>query len=407
MSKILRTAEGIAFISTEKSLARTQWLLLVLVLTGFLIYYGIGIRTNLIDFEVFYRAGERFLAGESLYRADDGHLSFKYLPVNALFFSLWAMLPYPIGKLVWFVLILVGGWLFINICFHLASEESGTQKPASPFLYVFSILIVGTYWHDEAGFGQTNLIMYLCLMLSAYAMLRDRPLKAALWWCLALVVKPYALLFLPYMLWKRKIQTLVYSLLLGTIAFFMPMLRYGFGRFWDVLAEIQTTAGASSSVLASDMANASLFGLYAKMGIQDYPTIALWATVTALVLSLIFAVWSFGKINRDRFSAELAVLFLMMPLVSPQGWRYVFWVAGVGVIWVLVRWQGIPWWGKLGSIFAFMNMALIQYELLGKKLFEMYLQTPIFIVSMLLFIAVLIGSSSMYPSLNAQKTVKS
>lgn len=51
-------------------------------------YAGRG-KSALADFQVFYTAGERFLAGESLYQAADGHYQFKYLPASAPFLSPW------------------------------------------------------------------------------------------------------------------------------------------------------------------------------------------------------------------------------------------------------------------------------------------------------------------------------
>jgi hypothetical protein len=67
--------------------------------------YVMAIRRDMTDFGVCYRAGGRFLAGEALYRAADGHLQFKYAPAGAMFYAPLSALPWEAAKALWFVII--------------------------------------------------------------------------------------------------------------------------------------------------------------------------------------------------------------------------------------------------------------------------------------------------------------
>ena len=56
------------------------------------------------DFEVYWRAGARALAAEPLYREEDGHYQFKYLPAFAMLAIPAALLPLPVAKGIWFTI---------------------------------------------------------------------------------------------------------------------------------------------------------------------------------------------------------------------------------------------------------------------------------------------------------------
>jgi hypothetical protein len=67
---------------------RPSWLTnrkALLALTGFVFFttiYVVRIREDMVDFRVNYQAGARLAAGEPLYRVEDGHFMFKYLPFS-------------------------------------------------------------------------------------------------------------------------------------------------------------------------------------------------------------------------------------------------------------------------------------------------------------------------------------
>ena len=69
--------------------------------------FAFKVARKMPDFEVYWRAGQRAAAGEPLYRADDGHYQFKYLPAFALVVSPLTRLDQQSARALWFVLSVV------------------------------------------------------------------------------------------------------------------------------------------------------------------------------------------------------------------------------------------------------------------------------------------------------------
>src|ERR1700748_1213453 len=97
---------------------RTRILLAVLALVSLVALFTTRVSRKMPDFDVYWTAGSRALAAQPLYREDDGHFQFKYLPAFALLASPLAMLPLPIARGLWFavssILMLVLLWLSLR-----------------------------------------------------------------------------------------------------------------------------------------------------------------------------------------------------------------------------------------------------------------------------------------------------
>ena len=78
----------------------------VLTLLGATIYTIVRFPRNraFVDFEVYSRAGGRAWSAQPLYRADDGHFQFKYLPAFAFGAVPFAKIDQNIAKAAWFTL---------------------------------------------------------------------------------------------------------------------------------------------------------------------------------------------------------------------------------------------------------------------------------------------------------------
>src|SRR4051812_26016406 len=81
---------------------RTRVLLGVLALVSLVAVFTTRVSRKMPDFEVYWTAGARAAAAEPLYREEDGHFQFKYLPAFALLASPFAAIPLPVAKGIWF-----------------------------------------------------------------------------------------------------------------------------------------------------------------------------------------------------------------------------------------------------------------------------------------------------------------
>jgi hypothetical protein len=71
------------------------------------VMYVVKVRSEMVDFAVYRTAAVRALEAEPLYRADDGHYQFKYLPAFALARAPFAWMAPETAKAVWYALSVV------------------------------------------------------------------------------------------------------------------------------------------------------------------------------------------------------------------------------------------------------------------------------------------------------------
>ena len=72
-------------------------------------------RDELVDFVVPRTAAARFLAHEPLYRPDDGHYQYKYLPAFAPLMVPFTWVPKQVAEVTWFALTVAMAWAFVRL----------------------------------------------------------------------------------------------------------------------------------------------------------------------------------------------------------------------------------------------------------------------------------------------------
>jgi hypothetical protein len=77
---------------------------LVAIAVCAIVVYNVRIQRQMVDFMTWRRAVVRGLGAEPLYRPEDGHYQFKYLPMFALLMAPFAWLDPETGKMVWFAI---------------------------------------------------------------------------------------------------------------------------------------------------------------------------------------------------------------------------------------------------------------------------------------------------------------
>ena len=324
---------------------------------------------EMYDFEVYRVAGTRVVAGESLYRAEDGHWQFKYLPAFAFVIAPLATMPVAWAKGVWFFLSV--GLLIVLV--HRSLVLLPDRRRTAGFLVGLTILAMGKFYVREVGLGQSNLLLAV-LVLAAVARRRaGRDGAAGVLLAAATIVKPYAILFLPYLLVRRRLRGAGSFLAVILIALVIPALRYGWAGNLAQLHGWWTVVTTSTAPNLAGQDNISIAGMYAAwLGVG--PAAGWLSAGTALLLALACSraiVQGSGMPNPDYLDA--ALLLFVMPLLSPQGWDYVLLVSTPAVMLLLdrldefgpaARWlllgclalAGLTLWDVFGreSYFAFM-----------------------------------------------------
>jgi hypothetical protein len=363
---------------------QTRIVLIVLLVVFFLLVYVFWVRKDMSDFGVCYQGGKRILEGETLYRVSDGHLQYKYSPPSAVFFSLLALLPYEAAKFIWYLSELVFLYLILILSYKIL--PSRLKKKGT--IIVFSLLILAKFYAREIELGQVNIHIILVLTLMLLAVLSRKDVLAGLWWGLSLFFKPYALVFLPYFLLKRRFGLAVSGIVVAILGLFSPMVFYGFKGNIVVLKEWLNSLSRSTSPLLATFDNASLHSFFLNI-LPDQK--AEFALVFIICASLLIGLSFLGMMYLGKREGlkkpevlEFAFLFILIPLLSPLGWYYNYLYSILAIILLLNYMEKFPAFLKYGLIINFIIIGVSLKEMLGKVAFDFYTQNSLVVINYLI-----------------------
>src|SRR5688500_603176 len=204
---------------------RTRVLLGVLALVSLVAVFTTRVSRKMPDFEVYWTAGARAAAAQPLYRDADGHFQLKYLPAFALLAMPLAAMPLSAAKGVWFAVSAVSMVVLLGL--SLLALPNLRRPPI--LLVVLTFLAMAKFYAHELVLGQVNLLFGVLAVLAVVWMRNGREAGAGLLLALAVVVKPYAVIFAPWLATRRRRGALA-AMAAGVIALLLlPAVRYG----WD------------------------------------------------------------------------------------------------------------------------------------------------------------------------------
>jgi hypothetical protein len=105
--------------------------LAVLLATAPTIYGMVRHKATLVDFEVYRTAATRARAVEPLYREEDGHYQFKYLPAFAFLMVPFATLDDATARWIWYALSVALLVAFVNTSVRSLPEPRLTRRTLS------------------------------------------------------------------------------------------------------------------------------------------------------------------------------------------------------------------------------------------------------------------------------------
>ena len=351
------------------------------------------IQGGMADFEVNYRAGHRLALGETLYRTADSHWQFKYSPFSAMIYLPLSALPLPAAKAVWFLLVGTAIAAMIVLGGKLAAA-SGTPKPGPAV--VLAVLILAKFFLREIQLGQINALITALLMGMALLLVRDDEApssrlrtEAGILWGLAAALKPYALIFLPYLVLKRKGRALAWGAAVFAAALAVPSLFYGIRGNATVLGEWVSSLSRSTPGLLVSQDNVSLLAFLMKW-MHGSPAASLVYGAGIALLAVLTLVFLRGGRDLPRAAvAESALLLVFIPLISPLGWDYTFLSAFAAVVLVMDRMPVFPKALRFLAALNFLIIALALYDVLGRRLYAEFMARSVPTLNFLLVAAAL------------------
>lgn len=361
------------------------YVVLVIVMLGF---FRNTYRKGMNDFRVVHRAATRVLHQENLYDFDDGHYLYKYSPSFAVLVAPLGLFPLSVAKLIW----MLGMCICLFFIMRWSKKMIMGDKSPPAYLYLFTLLFTSRFWVREMWLGQTDLLMLVFIFLFISCTDRGRGLLAGFFLALAVIIKPTPLIFVPYLLYKRKVKPVV-SLAVASIALtFLPSFVYGISGNLGLLSGWKTVMSVSSPPLLASDVNQSLFGFFYRFLTStpfhvnilnlSYTVVNVMIYASALGLFLFLLLLNRrsesvrnGLVNRKE-CIEYSLLLIFMTLFSPLGWFQNYCssvLAFMLLIYYVLKTRFEDRFVSVLLVVSFVLVDLINFETVGRRINELSL----------------------------------
>ena len=286
--------------------------------------FGFGrLPGEMRDFEVYWTAASRALQAEPLYRAADGHYQFKYLPAFAVLTAPAGLVPLGQAKAAWFVLSVA----LLMALLSLSVAALPLQRRPSWLLVAVMVVAMGKFYGHELVLGQVNVLFAVIVTAAILSVKRGHDAEGAVLLVAAVAVKPYAVLLLPWVALVGGRRATFAAALGMAVLLAVPAALYGIRGAVELHHQWWLTVTTSTAPNLTNNDNVSIAGLFAKwLGAGQPAALATLALSACLLAVLAWAAWRRRYIRHPEV-LEGVLLLTVIPLISPQGWDYVFLIA--------------------------------------------------------------------------------
>jgi len=285
-------------------------------------------RFWLNDLRVYYGAGEALLNGEPLYGVAHGLDSgvFKYAPMLALVYALFALLPYSIAASIQYLLITLAFIDGLRRIDKLVRERffGGKREGYGP-LFLMALACV-VHLHRELHLGNINLMLLWLLVVALEQLNSGRELRGGLLLGAATLAKPHFVVLLPLLVLHGRWKPLAASL--GTLAagVLLPSIFLGWSANIQVhtawLGEMSKHNAAliytgdddyrAVNTIYSFVHRAALkYVVPSPSGMEAYALLAMIAGAFA-----VFVLWNKRRRITNAFPFEYLLLVALVPSIT-------------------------------------------------------------------------------------------
>jgi hypothetical protein len=365
---------------------RTRALLGVLAVVSLAAAFTTRVSRKMPDFEVYHTAGARALAAEPLYRAEDGHFQFKYLPAFAIIAAPIAKVPLPAAKGAWFAI----SALLMLVLLGLSLQAMPEVRRPPVVLVIVTFLAMAKFYAHELVLGQVNLLFAVLVVLALVLMRTGKEAAAGLLIALAIVVKPYAVIFVPWLFTRRHRGALVTMAAGLVVLLLLPAARYGWDGNLRLLGDWWQTVTSTTVPNLVNQDNVSLSAMFTKWLGPNSAAPILAAITGAILLALTgIVIAGRGKLTVTD-TLEGSLLLLLIPLLSPQGWDYVF-LIGTPAVMLLVNYlPSLPRELRIATIVAMAVVAFSIFDVMGRPAYSAFMALSLITVCVLVEVAAVI-----------------
>ncbi len=339
------------------------------------------------DFEVYWTAAVRARAAEPLYRVEDGHYQYKYLPAFAILAIPAGFVPLPIAKAVWFTISILLFAALVALSLALLPEA---RKPAWLLVTIALVAMLKFFGH-EVVLGQVNALLAVIVVLALLAIRRGHETAAGLLVALAVVVKPYAIIFFPWLIARRRAGPWALGAAAAglAVAVAAPALVYGVRGSIELHLAWWRTVTESTAPNLTNSDNVSIAAMYAKWIGAGHTASVLTIVTIAIVLGAAAFVCRRRSTLPFPEGLEGSLLLTSIPLLSPQGWDYVFLVSTPAIVFLGNYEDRLPLVLRILAIVAVATIGLSLFDLMGRAAYSAFMAWSVITVCYFVVIAAL------------------
>ena len=364
---------------------RSSHVLLAALLLAGVYAFTFRVSEKMADFEVYWRGASRAAAAEPLYRADDEHYQFKYLPAFAILTIPLSALPLATAKVTWFLVSASLLVILVSISLRLLPE---VRRP--PALIVALVIVaLGKFFGHELILGQVNVLFGVLAVGALLAMRRGHEGLAGALIALTMAIKPYGVLFLPWLVARRRTSSIATAVATAVGIALLPVAIYGFSEAVALHREWWRTVNATTPSNLLNPDNVSFASMWVKW-LGAGTTATSLAVITALA-AVTAAVMVFLRRGGAVFPEALegSLLLLLVPLLSPQGWDYVLLLAAPAIVVLANYGDRLPTGLQAAVVVAALTMGLSLFDVMGRGAYTAFMQTAAISVCACVLIAAL------------------
>ena len=310
-----------------------------------LINVMISLHNN--DFGKFYFSTRSFLAGENMYAPNPATdlgvgkaAGLQFLNMNpphfhALLVPL-AILPPAQAVSIW----MVGSVFALVLAILLILRELQIEITAKRLLMMTLACLVMAPSQTFFITGQLSLLLTLPLTLAWLDARHDRWGRVGGWLGACLSVKPFLLIFIPYLLIAHRRRALVVGMRVVACCYGLGLLVFGVGNYRSWVRAL-----AMSNDWAWASMNGSILSFFQRV-FEPTPYFApLWVQPSLVWLYMVCAgmvgIATLLVVSKDRnrlgIDRSFGLLLVASQLISPLGWVYYLWLAAGPMAAVAIR----------------------------------------------------------------------
>jgi hypothetical protein len=312
------------------------------------------------DFQLYHTAASRVLQGESPYQAANAR-PFTYLPALAIALTPFALFEYEAAKFLWFALSVGLLTAFVRWAVHGLPE----RRRSDDALQWTALALMLPFYAQELTAGQANVLLGVLLVGSLLAVQVELPRVAGVMLGIAIFVKPYALLLLPWLAFAHGRHAAAATTMVLAAGLLLPALLFGWTGNIEMLVAWFQTLNESPLGPARLQESVSIGALWAKWLGLNRVAIFLSVLATTAVLGLVTTVWVHRRTVFDPDYLEGALLLLLIPLLSSRGSAPLLLLATPAVICLVDRWAEVSTRWRLVTGLALVTMSAAALDLFG------------------------------------------